>query len=265
MRKLLLVLPLIAFMLVFGCTKDDSNPTGPGGGGPAAPTNVTIQTTNDGLGIIITWTAVANADSYMVQTPDADVTVAGNQTTYTDNAPANMGIYRVRAYDDNTAGDWSSSHSTTPEYGYGIQIGEWTHSTTWACYYWDANGNGHLMSSQIASGYDPALVDIFLYDNNTNNFYFYGGQTAPTNPGYKNTYLAEDIGGTYITYAPPEGNNYWKTGTQNPLNTTTYYWVELENGHYVRLSVTSLAVGPQNKDVIFSWWWQPVQGFRYVE
>ncbi|MGC9365724.1 MAG: hypothetical protein ACP5FK_01615 [bacterium] len=253
MKKLVIVMPLIIILAIFGCTKDDSNPTGPGGGGPAAPTNVTIQATNDGLGIIITWTAVANADSYMVQTPDVDVIVAGNQTSYTDNAPGTMGTYRVRAYDDNTAGDWSSSYSTSPVSGSGT-IYEWDASGH-SCFYWDVDGNGYTISRLETAAI--SLTDIFLYDNNTSDLYIFCSQEQPLG-GTKTTYLYYD-GSTTSPYAhTTPWYNGWIAGVNNMGG---YYWVELSSGRYVRLKLTTVSA----TSVSFSFLYQTVQGFRYVE
>lgn len=251
MKKLIFVIPLIVVFAFFGCTKDDSNPSGPGGGGPAAPTNVTIQATTDGLGIVITWNAVAGVDSYEVETPDQNVIVDTGTTTYTHSAPNNVGTYRVRAYDNNTAGTWSSSLSSSPVSGSG-QIGEWSASTIHSCYYWDSNGNGYTISRLDANA--PTLSDIFLYDNPHPNLHIMGAQNTPLS-GNHTTMVAYDAS-TVSPYAPSGG---YYNGLQ--CNVTGYFWLELANGHYVRLKITVLA----GEDVTFSWLYQLVQGFRYVD
>ncbi|MBN2364317.1 hypothetical protein JXL83_09310 [candidate division WOR-3 bacterium] len=261
MKKILLLVIAVASLAVFGCTKDDS-PTNPGGGTAAAPTNVAIDATMDGMGLVITWYAVTNADSYQIEYPGTKGYAVVTGTSYTHNNPTELGSYRVRTFVDNDTSTWSSSVTTNPVEQSGFHIGEWTHSSYLSCFYWDNSGNGYLMSSQATGNppYNASLIDIFLYDNNTsNNLYFVGGQTSPST-GTKTTYLASDVNGTYTHFAPPTGLNppAWAAITQIPLNTTNYFWVELSNGHYVRILVTSL----NTKDLYFRYWWQPVQGFR---
>lgn len=257
MKKLFFVIPLIVVLAFFGCTKD-SNPSNPGGGGPAAPTNVSIQAITGGLGIDVIWTAVAGVDSYEVDLPGSNNAIVIDTTsgtkTYSHNSPTEMGTYRVRAFDNNTAGSWSTSYSTSPVQGSGT-IYEWDASGH-SCYYWISTGEGFTISRLDASA--TTYCDIYAYDNTSSDLWIFCSQEPPFS-GLKSTAIYYDAS----SVSPYAHTTPWfdKVTVFSSYVNNGYIWIELENGHYVRLRITSIT----STSISFSYNFQTVQAFRYVD
>ncbi|MBN1150840.1 hypothetical protein JXA84_06440 [candidate division WOR-3 bacterium] len=250
MKRIILISVFAAALIVFGCTKDD-NPTNPGGGTASAPTTVTITATSDGYGVVISWTAVASADSYQVEYPGSKGYAVVTGLSYTHNDPTELGAYRVRTFVDNDTSGWSSSVSTAPYTGSG-QLGEWSYSSLASCYYWTTTGTGTSISRLDPNA--ATLTDIFCYyDNNELNIV--RANQAPLN-GTRQVSIAYSTDPSYVAKAPSTGYaNY------QPLSVNGYFWVHNGDSRYVRVRVTIL----DTYDFDFSWVYQPVSGFRYVD
>lgn len=247
MKKFLLLVLSVSALIVFGCTKDDS-PTNPGGGA-VTPTNVTLTATVDGYGVIFGWTAVTNADSYEVEYPGNKGTAFVTGTSYTHNDPTTLGTYRVRTYYGSDVSTWSSTKSTAVYTG-SDSLGEWTNSSYKSCYYWTTTGSGVSISCQDPNA--PNVADIFCYIHTKGDMDILIASEGPLH-GIRQTAIAYDATGT-LDAAPTSGTN------KHQLYISGNYWVRTGDGRYVKLDVTEI----HTWHFMFTWRYQPVQGFRYT-
>lgn len=256
MKKQLIIISLFIFILFVGCTKDDSNPTSPGGGGVSAPINVTLVSTG-GTSLTFSWTEVTNADSYRVSTPNYDTIILAKTISHTHNNITTLGYYKVLAYDGNDSSAWSESKCSSPIQYTNIKIGSQNSTTLASCYRWYTDGHGDTIF--VGSFTNPNQnakdnSDIFLYyDNSILNI------VSATNPplnGSRQTHISYRSQGNLQSepWAPSSGYNNFEQAHSSGV-----YWLENTDGRYIKVNVTTVNT---IYDITFSYLYQPIQGFR---
>lgn len=118
-RRWLGSLLTLAVVVGLSACGDDEDPVGPGTEVPAAPVGLTV--TADGSALVVSWSAVTGADSYIVQRQEAAAgqgfsTLASGltATTYTDDDVAEGTGYNYRVLAVNSAGQ---SNPSDPAFG----------------------------------------------------------------------------------------------------------------------------------------------------
>lgn len=95
----------------------------PEGIGPETPTNLAIQSAEDGASVKLTWDAVEDVDGYIIYFNDTVLDTTKN-TEYTHSNPEATGEYAVSSYIGDEESDKSASVSDKPKITPTVQVYE---------------------------------------------------------------------------------------------------------------------------------------------
>ncbi len=240
-----------------------------------APQNLQISgSTNNGVGIILTWDHVADAYSYNVYYYDS---LLGNTVSTQFTVDSLIGLFTVAAVDqDGNEGDRAQPVSNFAVTGSGtLYERSDTQSGHNTAFYWTSDGMGQDVPLGDST-YWP-IIDLYIDD-------FTAGTVVPT--------LIHFVSPTYDRFDPQglgfNADTTWLGGPQlqpsdwfpspitlqefipdddpanpaNGINPGEYYFAEVPiNGavHYVMIKVTNVS---SDGKVDFAYWFQPIPGFR---
>ncbi len=270
MRKYAILLAALAVMLMAGCEGDD-----PGGAGGTLPTvtGLTIDTdASEGTSIVLTWTAVDEADEYEIYfnesgTPGSgDAVTTTANTTYTHEATS-AGYYSVRAKSgDNYSESFATAVNTMPVViTETFVIGDQNAQTSYdsGFYFGDVSGSD-ISNYGTRSVANTNTYDIYAYDDTKgdDDVLFYAGNYGTYGDAYDSDF---GIGGT-SGYAPDS----WADNESDYLSTGDMVYVrqvytDPAAYYYVKVNVDDVSEDPPTQNgtlVTLSFEFQTIQNVR---
>jgi hypothetical protein len=212
---------------------------------PPTPTSVSIRADGEGDGVVIRWDAMSNIDGFSLETPDSTVTLNGDDTTYTDDAPSQTGTYTLYSMHGTTMSSPATVTSTPISSPSDVTV--YTMDGPGG-YGWDINtGEGE---AYFLDGGHTSVVDFYLAED-TVTIYLRSCDQPPYN-GDKTTDIL-DTGTTSFFIAPSAGY-----GTDAPVVTGDYYAMRVQGGYYAKVFMTS----SDSTSATFNCWFQVVQSLR---
>ena len=255
MKKLGLMILVAGIVLMAGCAGDD--PAGGGGGTLENVAGVAIGATSAGRDVVLTWTALTDADGYKVwfkATTSADWTEVGDVTTnaYTHTATS-AGYYVVTAYEGtNTSADNSNEVTTMPNQINATYTIWDNHAPTDSTsgFYFESDA-GYRVLAATSSNHD-----IYCYDGSypESPCGFYSGDLLPFGDGHHT-----DMSDAGSNYGYPT-NPWWPDGY---IKAGDVIFAELDNGYFVKIYVSAVPqcpAQPLSYGVTFYFDYQPIQG-----
>lgn len=216
------------------------------GNTPATPSNVSIRSDTEGDGIVISWDAMTNIDSFTLVMPDSSVlALNANDTTYADDTPLQTGDYSLYAV-----------HGTEPSFPATVSSSPVSSASDVTVYTqdgpggfgWDTDsGEGE---AYFLDGGNTSVVDFYLAED-TLMMYLRSGDLPPYN-GNKSTDIL-NMGGASFFLAPSAG--YFN---EEAVVASDYYAMRVEGDYYAKVCVVS----SDSLSVTFGWWFQIIPSLR---
>ncbi len=213
---------------------------------PLTPTNITIEADTEGDGVVMSWDAMSNIDSFALVMPDSVVVgVNANDTMYADDTPSQTGTYTLYAVFGTTV----SSPATVSSSPF-ASISDVTLYTIDGPggYGWDTvSGEG---AAYFLDGGQMSVVDFYLAED-TLMLYLRSCDQPPYN-GNKSTDM-QDMGMTSFFIAPLAGYS-----SEEPVVAGDYYAMRVEGDYYAKVFVVS----SDSTTMTFGYWFQTMQSLR---